>query len=249
MRQAFPLSLLILGLSGIPSLSQEYYGIVTAVPVYRTIVVDGDVSDWDGIAPACLDPSGDGGLHYDFAACYLANDRDYFYFRITFTSPQPYGDYFWYLNTGFDTDMDSNTGHRWPAVFGSEFNIQGRQVFDQRCGDWVCTIDPASEENLWGTFAYVDVAPMEGNVTDVEFAIRRDLVYKNMEDGQPGLSNPDESPLFDPEFNDFILVFETEDETFTSVEWMPDTDPNSNETGIIYTFAPPPADVPGWDLY
>ncbi len=33
MRQAFPLSLLILGLSGIPSLAQEYYGIVTAVPV------------------------------------------------------------------------------------------------------------------------------------------------------------------------------------------------------------------------
>ncbi|HQH70967.1 MAG TPA: hypothetical protein PK360_02695 [bacterium] len=249
MRRTLVLVFVILGLAGIPGLAQDDYGIVTANPVFRTIQVDGDVSDWTGIAPACQDPSGDGGLHYDFAAAYLANDKDYFYFRIEFTSPQPYGDFFWYLNTGFDTDMDSTTGHRWLANFGSEFNIQGRQVFDQRCGDWVCTLDPASEENLWGTFAYAEVAPMEGNVKDVEFAIRRDLVYKNMEDGQPGLSNPDESPLFDPAYSDFVLVFETEDENYTSAEWMPDPDPATNDIGIVYTFAQPPADVAGWDLY
>jgi len=230
--------------------AQESIGYLEAQSVYRAITVDGNIADWDGIQPACTDAVGDGGLYYDFQAAYLANDNDNFYIRLTFAEPEPYGSFFWYMNIGFDNDLDPSTGHRWLSNFGSEFNIQGRQVFDQRCGDWVCTINPASEDNLWGTFAYANVEPMnDANVKDIEISIRRDLVYKNMEDGQPGLSNPDESPLFDPKWNNFVLMFETEDENYQSVEWMPDPDPDTNEIGVFYTFALPPASVNSWELH
>lgn len=231
-------------------LAQGDVGIVTASPVYKTITIDGDMNDWAGIQPAVRDETGDGGFQYDFEAAYLANDRDHFYIRVTFSEPQPYGSFFWYMNIGFDTNLDSTTGHRWLTDFGSEFIIQGTSIFDQRCGDWVCIIDEPGDANGWGTFANAEVAPLnDQNVKDIEISIRRDLVYKDMENGQPGLSNPDETPLFDPELNEFIVVFETEDESFTSAEWMPDPDPDTNQTGVSYIFADAPAEVPAWEIH
>ncbi|MGI6456460.1 MAG: hypothetical protein ACOX5R_12705 [bacterium] len=229
--------------------SAQDMGVLTAESVYRTITVDGDISDWEGIPPAVQDTTGDGGIHYDFAAAYLANDLDNLYIRITFSEPQPYGSFYWYMNIAFDTDLNTMTGHQWPVDFGSEFNVQGPQLFDQRCGEWVCIIDEPSSENGWGNFFNINVAPLnDQNVLDIELAIPRDVVYKNMEDGNPGLSNPDETPLFDPEFNDFVVLFETENENFESVEWMPDPD-TANAAGIIYTFEDTPADVTLWNLH
>jgi hypothetical protein len=230
--------------------AQESVGVVEAKSVYKKITVDGDIAEWQGVPAACVDKTGDGGAHYDFGAAYLANDKENLYIRLTFAEPQPFGSFYWYMNIAFDTDLDPTTGHRWLTNFGSEFIIQGRQIFDQRCGDWACTVDPQSADNNWGTFAYAEAAPLgEGNVSDVEFSIRRDLVYKNMEDGQPNLSNPDESPLFDPAWDGFTIMFETEDENYQSVEWLPDPDPNTNDIGAIYFFAQPPVDVPFWELY
>lgn len=230
--------------------AQESVGIVDAKAVYKVIAVDGNVNDWQGIQPACTDVTGDGGLYYDFKAAYIANDKDYVYIRLTFADPEPFGSFYWYMNIAFDADMDPSTGHRWLSNFGSELIIQGEQIFDQRCGDWACTIDPQSADNNWGTFAFADIEPMDdGTTQDIEISIRRDLVYKDMDDGQPGLSNPDESPLFDPFYGGFIIMFETEDENFQSVEWMPDPDPNTNEIGVYYFFAPTPAAVQDWELH
>ena len=236
---------------GVSVFAQETQGVITAKSVYRVIQVDGDVKDWDGIPPACIDPTGDGGAHYDFAAAYVANDKNNLYFRITFAETTSYGEYFWYINTAFDTDLDSNTGHKWSIVFGSEFNIQGTKVFDQRSGSWVSLEGESNEENDWGAFAYVPVSPTDSAILskDVEFAVPRNLVYKNLDNGKPGLSNPDGSPLFDPTTNTFKMVFETEDENYSSVEWMPDPDPDTREAGIIYTFAQAPAPVNAWELY
>lgn len=232
------------------SAAQESVGIVDAKAVYKKITVDGNVTDWQGVEPACADKTGDGGVYFDFAAAYLANDKDNLYIRLTFSEPQPYGSFFWYMNVAFDTDLDPATGNHWLTTFGSEFIIQGAQIFDQRCGNWVCTVDPQSADNNWGTFAYAEVVPMEeGDALDIEYSIRRDLVYKNMEDGQPNLSNPDESPLFDPEIGGFVILFETENADYQSVEWMPDPDPTTNEIGVYYFFAQPPAEVNDWELH
>ncbi len=244
------LGLVLLSLPGVAAVAQESVGLVEAVSTYKTITVDGNVEDWAGIEAACTDATGDGGAYYDFAAAYVANDKDNIYIRLSFSEPQPYGNYFWYMNIAFDTDWDTSTGHGWSVNFGSEFCLQGRQIFDQRCGDWVCTIDPQSADNNWGTFAYASVEPIsEENCKDIEISISRDLVYKNMDDGQPGLSNPDESPLFDPAYDNFVILFETEDENYQSAEWMPNPDPATNDGGVLYFFAAPPAELPAWEMY
>jgi hypothetical protein len=44
------------------------------VSEYRTITIDGDMSDWDGVPVAATDATGDGGSGRDMTAIYLAND-------------------------------------------------------------------------------------------------------------------------------------------------------------------------------
>lgn len=231
--------------------AQNDTGVITAKSTYKTITVDGNMKDWDGIAPVCTDVADDGGFYFDFAAAYLANDKNNLYIRITFAKPQPYAGFFWYMNTAFDSDQDAATGHKWLIPFGSEFNLQGTQVFDQRCGGWVCIDGEPGDDNGWGTFAHVTIAPMDStqNVMDIEIAVPRNLVYKNLPDGKPGLSNPDESPLFDPATDTFKMLFESQDENFQSAEFMPNPDPDTQEAGVIYTFAPAPVLVNLWDLY
>ncbi len=50
----------------------------------RTITLDGNASDWDGISPILSDPSGDstGGLGTDIKSVYLAQDSNYVYWRM-----------------------------------------------------------------------------------------------------------------------------------------------------------------------
>jgi len=219
-------------------------GIVFPESVFKTITIDGDFSDWDGVPAACQDTVGDGGAFFDFAAAYLANDNEYLYIRITFAEPSPYPDAFWYTNVAFNTDLESNTGFDWGVKAGSEFDVQGASIFDQRSGNFNDTPEQ-NEENNWGTFANVEVAPFE-TTTDIEIAIRRDLVYQNDENGLPGLLNPDGSLLL--EYEDFIVVFETEDLDYNGVEWMPNPDANG-EAGILYMFAESPTSITHWPLY
>jgi len=52
-----------------------------------TISIDGEVSDWSGIASALSDPAGDqsGSADQDLTALYVAQDATYLYFRLSVT--------------------------------------------------------------------------------------------------------------------------------------------------------------------
>lgn len=235
-------------LMAVPTFAQEEIGILFLDPVYATIAIDGDMSDWEDVEPAYIDTVGDGGEYFDFAAVYIANDADYLFIRVTFAEPEPYGDFPWYMNIGFDMDIDPATGFPWAPGFGAEFVVQGASVFDQRDCDFVCIDEPAGPENNWGAFYFVDVAPFE-LTTDFEVRIPRDLTFSNDAEGLPGLSIPDGSLLFDPVFDEFAIVIEAQDADFNSAEWMPNPDLGASQTGFWYSFAPVPADVPSWDVH
>jgi len=228
--------------------AQEEEGFIFVDSVYATITIDGDMSDWADIPVIYEDTIGDGGEHFDFAAAYIANDANNLYIRVTFAEPEPYGEYPWFLNIGFDTDLNPNTGFGWAPGFGAEWVVQGASVFDQRDCEFVCIEGETGPENNWGAFYFVDVAPLE-ETTDFEVAIPRDLTFVNDENGLPGLSNPDGSPLFDPAFDEFVMVFETEDAEFNSVEWMPNPNLVTGEAGIFFTFAETPASVEPWSVH
>lgn len=225
---------------------QEEDGFVFADSTYAKITIDGDMSDWNGIAPVYIDTIGDGGEYFDFAAAYIVNDNDNLYIRVTFAEPSPYGDYPWFVNIGFNIDLLAATGFGWASGFGAEFDVQGESVFDQRDCEFVCTIEPASPDNNWGAFYFVDVAPFE-MTTDFEVAVPRTLKFENDANGLPGLSNPDGSLLFDTTFDEFIMVFETENLDYAAVEWMPN--PGVTDTGIWYAFADGPVEINKWSLY
>ena len=55
---------------------------VTAGDFARGIIIDGDFSDWDGIAPIYSGPSGTDGAA-DFKDVYIFNDANNYYFRVT----------------------------------------------------------------------------------------------------------------------------------------------------------------------
>src|SRR5204862_8339808 len=54
----------------------------TTVSFARTILIDGNVSDWAGIPPVYSGPSGTDGAA-DFKDIYMYNDANYVYFRVT----------------------------------------------------------------------------------------------------------------------------------------------------------------------
>ena len=61
----------------------------------RTISIDGDDADWDGISPVVIDPAGDQQAAYvnvdgtDIAKVYLAHDAEFLYFRMTLNNHGP----------------------------------------------------------------------------------------------------------------------------------------------------------------
>lgn len=227
--------------------AQEEVGVVVAEPVFATITVDGDVSDWAGIEPAYVDTIGDSnGSAFDFAAAYIANDNEFLYIRITFAEDAPFGEEAGFVNLAFNTDLDPRTGFQFAGVTGSEFFIQAGGVFDQRTGLNFVDVFEQSDENNWGTFAFADMAPFD-TTKEVEIGLRRDLTFSDDDQGMPGLLNPDDAPIF--EFPDFTVLFEAEDENWASVEFMPNADPLGGEAGVEYTFAEGPASVESWSLY
>ena len=105
---------------------------------YANITIDGDTSDWAGIAPAYTDEDGvnnPGGV--DFQNVYLANDSQYLYIRFTLMQP---ADPITLGNTYIWLDNDNNPATGFQPFgnpnFGSSLMIIGDQAYQQAGGGW-----------------------------------------------------------------------------------------------------------------
>ncbi len=106
----------------------------TTVPFVRGIVVDGDMSDWAGMAPLYSGPSGSDGAA-DFKDIYVYNDADFYYFRVTLwhdIDPAA-GQFPSYVNMFFDTDNNPDTGYL-PSSVGSELLVQSGFSYAEKNG-------------------------------------------------------------------------------------------------------------------
>jgi hypothetical protein len=126
---------------------------------YRTLSMDGDMSDWVGIAPAAGDPSGDGGSGRDVKAVYLANDSTNLYVRIESYNADGYdGNEY----SGVDGDASSATGFSlFGLPFGSDTLVAGASLYSEQVGNFNSgAATPGSVS--WGPFSAT---------TDLEYAI------------------------------------------------------------------------------
>ena len=98
----------------------------------RTITVDGEVSDWDGLMPLITDPEGDqtGGPEEDIKAVYVANDAECLYFRMELYTEVPEGVEV-FGETNFDGEeyayiffIDSIPGVGDPDYGGADYAIE-----------------------------------------------------------------------------------------------------------------------------
>lgn len=100
----------------------------------RDITIDGSFDDWTGISPiyTSTGPSGNTGAA-DFAAIYVFNDANYYYFRVTLWSdiPPADGQFPYYVNMEFDTDNNAATGY---GSIGSEMLIQSGYSYQEKNG-------------------------------------------------------------------------------------------------------------------
>jgi hypothetical protein len=82
----------------------------------RSVAVDGETSDWGGVDPAVVDPSGDaaGVPGDDIVAVYLARDAKNLYVRVDVANPPPSDSL--YLGALFDDDNVSEVGERFIHV-------------------------------------------------------------------------------------------------------------------------------------
>lgn len=141
-------------------------------PVFANIVVDGDLSDWDGIPSRLSLPSS--GDTIDFQDVYVANDSAYLYGRFTLHAPaSPFTDF----NTHVFIDTDGNGASGFvpgASLFGSEVMVESGAAFDQRNGGF----NEGSVSALDWSFAPA------GSAQDFEFRISRAALYA------------DDSPVF-----------------------------------------------------
>ena len=107
---------------------------VTAGDFTRGIIIDGDFSDWDGIAPLYSGPSGVDGAA-DFKDVYIFNDANNYYFRVTLWHdiPADAGEFPLYANEYYDTDNDVNTGHL-PGTIGAELLTESGGGYQEKNG-------------------------------------------------------------------------------------------------------------------
>jgi len=114
----------------------DLYGNASSTTVYftRDITIDGSFDDWAGLAPIYTNAAPSGNTNAaDFAAIYLYNDANYYYFRVTlWTDINPgSGQFPYYVNMFFDTDNDPTTGYQ---PVGSEMLIQSGFNYQERNG-------------------------------------------------------------------------------------------------------------------
>jgi hypothetical protein len=112
----------------------DLYGNVThtTVTFSPTITIDGDMSDWTGVAPIYSGPSGTDGAA-DFKDIYMYSDANNYYFRVTLWHdiPPSAGQFPAYVNMFFNTDKDPNTGY---SAIGSELLIQSGFSYQEKNG-------------------------------------------------------------------------------------------------------------------
>jgi TM1410 hypothetical-related protein. len=134
---------------------------------YAGITIDGVFSDWPVEALVWSDPSGDhGSAPSDLKAVWMANDRDYLYFRIDTWNTHDFhaqGN-----NLYLDADRSLGTGFDPFAagLLGSELLMQGDGLYSQKQGNWND-----------GHVASVAIAPYATAATSWEWRIPRDLVH------------------------------------------------------------------------
>ena len=170
----------------------------------RGIVIDGDFSDWDGLAPAYSGPGGVDGAA-DFKDIYVFNDANNYYFRVTLWHdiPPASGEFPLYANLYFDTDNDVNTGHL-PGTIGAELLTQSGFGYQEKNGGfnegginglgWSCL--PASPD------------------LDFEFSISRAATYAS--DGLPVFTTNSLNFHFQGQTTSFVAVNEAPPGTVVS---------------------------------
>lgn len=199
--------------------------VLTAMPfspadLYRTITIDGDMSDWLGVPAYVNDPNNDGGTP-EGTALYLANDDDYLYVRVTIEAGaaiQAPGGY----NVFVDTDGDSGTGFTafGSPNFGSELLLQNGGFYQQRGGGF-------NEGGISNADFAIAPAPAT-QATDYEFRISRSATYDS-----------DSANVF-PAMASLRLVMDLFDGGFASVDTLPNL-PSVNAP--LYNFATATSDL------
>lgn len=137
------------------------------------IVIDGSFDDWAGVAPSATDPANDHGMALvDYTEVSITNDARNLYLRLRSEVPYLFTDWNVADFTGvfFDTDLDAETGYAYDGPIGSEFLLQGINLFDQRNGSF----------NAGKLAASPNGAP-QSPTSEVEFAIPLDAEFADGE--------------------------------------------------------------------
>jgi len=147
----------------ISSITILVVALLAATPVgayYRTIVADGDPSDWAGIPPIVIDEDEAGiAQDVDISACYVANDDDNVYFRVDVfgsISEDSGNTYIIYLDTGKPGGF---------SVDGIEADYRVKLFSYPDCQLWVWT------GTDWQFIEQCQKSGKSGNVWEVEIAL------------------------------------------------------------------------------
>jgi hypothetical protein len=151
----------------------------------RDITIDGSFDDWTGIAPIYTNsPTGNTDAA-DYAAIYVYNDANYYYFRVTlWTDINPTdGQFPDFAELYFDTDNNINDGYE-PGTIGSELMIQSGYAYDERGG----TFGGPGIDGL--NFLCLPAVPG----TNFEFQLSRSAVFDS-----------DQTPVFTTNLINFVF--------------------------------------------
>ncbi|HEY1717351.1 MAG TPA: immunoglobulin domain-containing protein [Verrucomicrobiae bacterium] len=108
----------------------------TTVSFTTTIVIDGKVDDWQGIAPIYDNPTPGNDGAADFKDIYVYNDDANYYFRATLWHDIPGTNGFFpkYADMYFNTDNDINTGYEYGFI-GSELLHESSAFYQEKLGN------------------------------------------------------------------------------------------------------------------
>jgi hypothetical protein len=170
---------------------------VTAGGFTRGITIDGDFSDWDGLAPIYTSDTSGTPSAADFKAVYAFNDANNYYFRVTLWQdiPAAAGQFPLYANIYYDTDNNVNTGHL-PGTIGSELLTQSGFGYQEKNGGF-------NEGGINGLGWFC--LPATTN-SDFEFSISRAATYAS--DGLPVFTTNVLNVHFEGQTTSFVAVNE-----------------------------------------
>lgn len=141
-----------------------------AYAVSRTIFMDGEFDDWQGLPPIYSDASGDQGAGtVDFGRIWVSNDSDRFYLRFelgTEINLQNNNAIYLYI----DSDNNASTGFAINNI-GAEFSI----AFGERIGRYYGTREETFNLNTIGYFQLPTVTSQEFEIT-----IPRNAAYNSV---------------------------------------------------------------------